>query len=390
VQSFYLDHAATTPLRAEVGDAMAPYLSEVFGNPSSTHAWGRRAAAALEEARERSAAAIGARSGEVYFVRGGTESDNLAIWGRVGLAHGAGRAPLIAHSTVEHKAVLESAAAACGPGGEVVVVPVDATGGLDLDALDRALLRSPDLVSVMWVNNEVGTVLPVAEVVRRARAAGVPVHSDAVQAIGKVAVRVGGDAGPDLLTLTGHKIYGPKGTGLLYVRTGVALQPLLHGGGQERGLRPGTQDVAGAWGMTRALELAVAERDSEAPRLQALRDRLEAGLRSRVDGIRVHGAAGERAPHISNLGVPAVDQEALLAGLDLAGVAASSGSACNSGVTRASHVLRALYGPEADGFASVRFSLGRATTEAAIDRVVEITADLMGRLSPTAASGARA
>jgi hypothetical protein len=227
-------------------------------------------------------------------------------------------------------------------------------------------------------------------VVGRARAFGVPVHSDAVQAVGKVPVRVGGDEGPDLLTATGHKIHGPKGTGILYVRRGVALHPLLFGGGQERGLRPGTQDVAGARGMARALELAVSERDEEAPRLYALRDRLEASLLERIEGLVVHGGESERAPHVSNVGVPGVDQDILLAGLDRMGLAVSSGSACNSGVTRASYVLRALYGGGADERATVRLSLGRDVTAADVDRAAEMTADMVARIRERSQSATRA
>ena len=384
LQPLYLDHAATTPLRPEVREAMEPYLSEVFGNPSSVHAWGRKAAVALEEARERAAGALEGRAPELLFVRGGTESDNLAVLGAASVARAEGRTPLIVHSAVEHKAVLEAAAA----GGQTLSIPVDRNGALDLDALDEALTHRPALVSVMWVNNEVGTVLPVEEVTRRARSHGVPVHTDAVQAVGKVPLRLGSDDAPDLVTATGHKIYGPKGTGILYVRGGARLRPVLFGGGQERGLRPGTQDVAGAWGMAVALELAVSERDAEAARLGALREELEARLAAGIDGVVVHGAEGTRAPHIANVGISAVDQEALLAALDLEGIAVSSGSACNSGFTRASHVLRAMYGAEADRRATVRFSLGRGTRASDVARAADATVALVGRLRARAAAAA--
>jgi cysteine desulfurase len=367
---------------------MAPYLEDVFGNPSSAHAWGRRAAAALEEARGRAAAALGARPSEVLFVRGGTESDNLAVQGVLGAARGRGSPPLFVHSAVEHKAVLEAGAAAADAGALTRSVPVDSKGALDLDALDAALQLRPALVSIMWVNNEVGTVLPVTEVARRAHAHDALVHSDAVQAAGKVPVELGSDASPDLVTVTGHKIYGPKGTGILYARRGVSLRPLLFGGGQERGLRPGTEDVAGAWGMAVALELAVGERVAESARLLTLRDELEAALEAGIDGLVVHGAGGTRAPHVSNVGIPGVDQEVLLAALDLEGIAVSSGSACNSGVTRASHVLRALHGSAADGRASVRFSLGRSTTSADVERAAGVTVTLVRRLRSTADAGA--
>ena len=384
MQPLYLDHAATTPLRPEVRAAMEPYLGEVFGNPSSAHAWGRRAAAALEEARGQAAAALGAKPSEVLFVRGGTESDNLAVIGLAGASPAQGGAPVVVHSAIEHKAVIEAAHAAARNGGRVLSLPVSADGALDLDALDGALRQRPCVVSVMWVNNEVGTVLPVAEVARRARAHGAPVHSDAVQAPGKVPVSTVGDGAPDLLTVTGHKIYGPKGTGILWLRQGVSIEPILHGGGQERGVRPGTQDVAGAWGMATALELAVREQPAETARLETLRQMLEAGLVAGIDEMLVHGASGPRAPHVSNVGIPGVDQEALLAALDLEGIAVSSGSACNSGVTRASHVLRAMYGADADRRATVRFSLGRGTTESDVARAVETTVALVRRLRASA------
>lgn len=388
LEPLYLDHAATTPLRAEAREAMEAHLAEGFGNPSSAHAWGRRASAALEEARARAATALGADAAEILFVRGGTESDNLAVLGAAAAARRAGRRARLVRSTVEHKAVIESAAVAAAGGGEVVEIGVGPDGVLDLRALERALEVPAALVSVMWVNNEVGTVLPVDEVVRLARARRVPVHSDAVQAVGKVPVRVGTDVAPDLLTATGHKIGGPRGTGVLYVRRGTAIEPLLHGGGQERGLRPGTEDLAGAWGMAVALELAVREQESEAARLAGLRDTLEAKLSDAVDGLRVHGAGGARAPHVSNVAVPGVDQGMLLAALDLEGVMASSGSACNSGVTRASHVLRAMLGADADGWATVRFSLGRGTRLEDVERASRATAEVVARLRARAAARA--
>lgn len=374
----YLDHAATTPLRPEVREAMAPFLEERFGNPSSRHRWGRQAAAALEDARSVVAGALGAREDEIHFVRGGTESDNLAVWGRTGVARRDGEVPRLAHSAVEHHAVLESAEAVEALGGRRRVLPLDPRGGLDEEALDRALEEDAHLISVMWVNNETGLILPVEEVATRTSERGVVLHSDAVQAVGKVPMRL--DETPvDLLTLTGHKIYGPKGTGLLFVRKGTRLEPLYQGGGQERGLRPGTEDVAGAMGLATALGLAVAERPAEAPRLSDLRTRLEAGLRERIPDLRVHGEGAKLAPHILNVGIPGLEQDALLAGLDMEGLAVSGGSACASGASRASHVLRALVGDAADAAASLRYSLGRGTTADEIDRAVEITARVVER-----------
>jgi cysteine desulfurase len=259
-----------------------------------------------------------------------------------------------------------------------VILPVAADGEVDMSPLDEALPDEAVLASVMWVNNETGIVLPVADVAARTSAAGATLHSDAVQAVGKIPVRVD-EAPVDLLTVTGHKIYGPKGTGLLFVRRGTHLSSLLHGGSQETGLRPGTEDVAGAVGLAEALGLAVAETAAEAERLTALRDALEGRLSAAVDGLRVHGARAPRAPHISSVGIPDVDGQALLAGLDLEGVAASGGSACSSGSTAASHVITALYG-EDDRHAVVRFSLGRSTTESDIERAAAATVVVVERM----------
>lgn len=379
MRDLYLDHAATTPVRPEVRAAMEPYLSEAFGNPSSAHAWGRKAQAALEDARARIAGALGARPREIVFVRGGTESDNLAVLGRARAARLQGREPRIGVSAVEHKAVLEAAEAVAAEGGHLVRIGVDTTGALDEEALDAVLEDGLDVLSVMWVNNEVGTVLPVPAVAERARERGVALHSDAVQAVGKVPVRV--DEVPvDLLTVTGHKIYGPKGAAILFVREGTEMAPTLFGGGQEGGLRPGTSDVAGAVGLAEALVRAVEERETEARRLSGLRDALEKGLRDSIPGLRIHGEAGPRAPHISNVGIPDVEAETLLAAMDMEGVAISGGSACESGTTRPSHVLEAMQGTD-DVFAPLRFSLGRETDRRDVDAAVETTVQVVERLT---------
>lgn len=375
----YLDHAATTPLRPEVRAAMDACLDGVFGNPSSAHRWGREAATALDEARARAAGALGCRPSEILFVRGGTESDNLAVRGRWAAIRGEEPHPLLVHTALEHPAVRETAAALEGEGARREVLPVDRSGTPDLDLLGRLLSRHPAVVSMMWVNNEVGTVLPVPEAAGLCAEVGVALHTDAVQAVGKVPVRV--DEVPvALLTATGHKIGGPRGTGLLFVREGTELLPLLRGGGQERGLRPGTQDVAGAVGMAEALALAVVEQEDEARRLGRLRDDLEAALLERLPGLRVHGAEGVRAPHVLNVGVPGADPAALVRALDLEGVAASSGSACSSGAHRAGPVLEALLGAEAGGAGPLRFSLGRTTTAEDVARAVEATVTVVERL----------
>lgn len=376
----YLDHAATTPVRGEVRAAMAPILDGCFGNPSSLHRWGREAAAALAEARAVCAEALGARFSEIHFVRGGTESDNLAVAGRAGWVRASGGRPTVAVSAVEHRAVLDAAREAIsGDGGAMVVVPVSADGEFDEAVLDDALAQGPAaLASLMWVNNETGMVLPVAQAAERAARTGALVHTDAVQAVGRVPVNVV-ETPVHLLTATGHKIGGPKGTGLLFVREGVGLRPLLHGGGQEGGLRPGTEDVAGAVGLATALRLAVEEQPREAARLLALRQELEGRLAASVPGLRVNAGSAPRAPHISSVAIPGVDGTSLLTALDLAGIAASAGAACSSGGRASSHVMAALYGPDDEG-ATVRFSLGAETAERDVERAAEATASVVGRL----------
>jgi cysteine desulfurase len=361
----YLDYAATTPLRPEAREAMLDVLARRWGNPSSVHRWGREARAALEDARARFAAVIGAAPAEIAFTRGGTEADNLAVAGRARAASG----PL-ACSAIEHKAVLSASKAAADHG--LHVIPVDEHGAVDVDAL-AALVRdqAPSLVSVMWASNEVGAIQPVERIAEICTEAGVAFHSDAVQALGKVPVRV--DRVPvDLLAFSAHKLGGPRGAGVLFVRRGTRLDPLLHGGGQERGLRPGTEDVASAVAFAVAAELAEAEREETMARIGALRDRLEAGLCERIPGLRINAAGAPRLPTISNLSVPGADPEMLLMALDLEGVAASSGSACSSGAVEPSHVLLAMGLPPELAGPSVRFSLGRDTTERDVERVLEV------------------
>jgi cysteine desulfurase len=363
----YLDHAASAPLRPEAREAMLPFLEGRFGNPSSAHRFGREALAALEDARARLARVIGASPAEIVFTRAGTEADALAILGRARMEPGRP----IAVSAIEHKAVLASAHAAEDEAARTIVLPVGGDGVVRLDALDAALAEGPAVVSVMWANNEVGALQPVAEIGARCRAAGVVFHSDAVQALGKVPVRVD-EVEVDLVAFSAHKVGGPKGIGALYVRRGTRLRPLLFGGGQERGLRPGTEDVTGAAGFAAAAGAAEAHREAAMTRIGALRDRLEAGLRERVPGLVVNAVAAPRLPTITNLSVPGADPEALLIALDLEGIAASSGSACSSGAVEPSHVLTAMGIPPEFAGPSVRLSLGWTTTEAEIERVLEV------------------
>lgn len=377
----YLDHAATTPVRPEAHAAMEPFLAERFGNPSSTHGPGRDARGALEEARERVAAVLGAEPDEIVFTGGGTESDNLAILGRWrahrrgGSEGAAAEAGAVVVSAVEHSAVRESAAQAAREGAAVGVVAVDETGRLDLHALDELIEPSCAVVSLMWGNNEVGALQPVDEAAALCRERGVIFHTDAVQAVGHVRVSVR-EVPCDLLSLSAHKFGGPRGIGALFVRRGVQLEPVLHGGGQERGLRAGTSNVAGAVGLAEALERAVAELDAKGPSLRAMRDRLERVLVERLDGIEVHGAGAPRLPHVLSIGIDGVSPDMLLPALDMAGLSVSAGSACQSGSTGPSPVLVAM-GRSHD--AAVRFSLGWTTTMEEVDRAAALFLEVAER-----------
>ena len=302
----------------------------------------------------------------------------MAILGHAEAVRGRGGTPFAVVSAIEHKAVLGAAAEVANRGGRWSTIPVYPDGTLDMEVLDTTLADGASIVSVMTVNNEVGIHLPIEDVAERTRAHEVVFHTDAIQALGKVPVSVQ-DIPIDLLSLTGHKIYGAKGTGVLFVRRGVDITPLIFGGGQERALRPGTEDVAGAVGMSIAVDLAVQEQESEAARLRGLRDLLQSRLENGIDGLRIHGDVATRAPHILNVGIPNVDPEALLAGLDLEGIAASAGSACESGAQTASHVLQALYG-RLEGVAALRFSPGHSTTENDVIRAAEATLTVLERM----------
>src|SRR5439155_583434 len=318
---------------------MLPYLGrEAFGNPSSAHRFGRTARAGLEEAKRTVAECLGVEPSQVIFTSGGTEADNLAIIGSALAARGGGGPFRVAVSAVEHKAVLAAAHAVRHLGGEEILVGVSASGIVEEEALDEVLARGVALVSVMWVNNEVGTVQPIARLAERCRAAGVCFHSDAVQAFGKVPLSLS-DAGCTLLTISGHKIGAAKGVGALIVRDRGAVEAIIHGGGQQYGIRPGTENVPGIVGLGRAVELAAAEQAESATRLGALRDELERRVLGIVPDAVINAWQAERAPHVSNISIPGTDSEALLMHLDLAGVACSSGSACSTGAIEPSHVL---------------------------------------------------
>jgi cysteine desulfurase len=368
----YLDYAATTPVRPEVLEAMLPYLTDrSFGNPSSGHRFGRAARAGVEQARRQIAEALGAEPSQVIFTSGGTEADNLGIVGAALAARERGAEMCAAVSAIEHKAVLAAAHAVTHLGGREVTLAVDQDGLLELEGLDSALAQSPAVVSVMWVNNEVGMIQPVNEIAGRCREAGVVFHTDAVQAVGKVPVSLS-QLPCTLLTISGHKIGAPKGIGALLVRDRKAVEAIIHGGGQQFGLRPGTENVAGAVALGRAVQLAAAEQDEVARRLAALRDELSVRLKTVVPDVVINCERSPRAPHLLSAAFPGTDSEALLMHLDLAGVAVSSGSACSTGAVEPSHVLVAMGVSRDLALGTIRFSLGRETTLEDIERAVEV------------------
>ncbi len=365
----YLDNAATTPVRPEVLEAMLPYLGkEAFGNPSSAHRFGRAARAGIEEAKRAVAEAVSAEPNQVIFTSGGTEADNLAIIGAALASKDRGGPFRVAVAASEHKAALAAAHAVQHLGGEEVILPVSASGRVENGALDKAIERGLAVVSIMWVNNEVGTVQPVRELADRCCDAGVLFHSDAVQAFGKVPVSLR-DVNCTLLTISGHKIGAPKGVGALIVRDRKAVEAIIHGGGQQFGIRPGTENVPGIVGLGIAARLAAEEQHALADRLRALRDELEKRVLAIVPDAVIHGWQGERAPHISNVSIPGTDSEALLMHLDLAGIACSSGSACSTGAVEPSHVLTAMGVPPELGVAALRFSFGKDSGPEDVDAV---------------------
>jgi len=368
-EPIYLDHAATTPVRAEVREAMDPFYGPRFGNPSSTHRWGREARAALDEARERIAQCIGANADEISFTSGGTEGDNLAILGAFRALRSQGKTAAVT-TPIEHKAVLAAVHHVAKEGGIERIVTVDRNGVVDRASYDAAVQSDVAIVSVMWVNNEIGVIQPIAELAAAAKAKGALFHTDGVQSFGKVAVSAR-SIPFDYFALSGHKIGAPKGIGAIYIRRGTPLEPLQYGGSQNRGQRPGTENVAAAVGLARAAELAVAEMDTEMQRLGALRDQLQAALLEKIPDAVVHAKGAPRAPHILNISVPGTDSESLLMALDLSGIACSSGSACQSGNVDPSHVLVAIGSPREVAVAAVRMSLGSLTTPEHIARVAE-------------------
>ena len=383
----YFDHNATTPVEPAVLDAMLPYLSGEFGNASSIHTFGQKARAAVETAREQVAALIGARPQEIVFTSGGTESDNHAIFGIAGgvVAAASGPQKHVITSAIEHEAVLNACQALEKSGVAVTFLPVDHDGRVDPDAVRSAIRPETVLITVMHANNELGTVEPLEEIGCVAADADVHLHTDAVQSAGKIPIDVN-TLRLDLLSLSGHKFYAPKGIGALYIRGGTRLRQLLFGGHHQRGFRPGTENVAGIVGLGKAAEIARKSLADDTARVSALRDRLERGLLQTVTHAHVNGAGAPRTPNTTNITFDGIEGEALVIALDLKGLACSTGAACSSGAVEPSHVLTAIGLPPEEARASLRFSLCRHTTAVEVDfalKIIPAAVDQLRELSPT-------
>ena len=390
----YLDYNATTPVDPQVLDAMLPYFSADFANASSIHTPGQRARAAVETAREQVAALIGAKPQEIVFTSGGTESDNHAIFGVINsrvaqpilAVHSSlPTPPHIITTTIEHEAVLNACQAAEKQGVSVTYLPVDREGRVDPGSVRQAIRPETVLITIMHANNELGTVQPLEEIGLIAKEHKIYFHTDAVQSAGKIPIDVNA-LNVDLLSLSGHKLYAPKGVGALYVRSGTRLRQLLYGGHHQRGFRPGTENVAGIVGLGKAAEIARNSLLSGAQRVSALRDQLERGLLDHVPQIRVNGGHAPRTPNTTNIQFAGIDGEALVIALDLKGLACSVGAACSSGAVEPSHVLTAIGLSQEEAKSSLRFSLGRHTTKSEIDFALEVipaTVAKLRALSPT-------
>ena len=379
----YLDNNATTAVDPAVLDVMLPYFSADFGNASSIHTFGQRARAAVETARDQVAALLNARSQEIVFTSGGTESDNHAIFGIVAASSAPGKHAIT--TTIEHEAVLNTCQALEKQGVAITYLRVSRDGLIDLDELRKAIRPETLLITVMHANNELGTVQPLEEIGRIAAEADVYFHTDAVQAVGKIPVDVKA-LQLDLLSLSGHKLYAPKGIGALYIQSGARLRQFLFGGHHQRGFRPGTENVPGIIGLGKAAELARLSLEQDGSRIAALRNKLERGLLARIPDSHANAFSAPRTPNTSNITFPGIEGEALIISLDLKGLACSTGAACSSGAVEPSHVLTAIGLTAAEARASIRFSLGRHTTEAEIGAALEIvpaSVSQLRKLSPT-------
>ncbi|HEX9897099.1 MAG TPA: cysteine desulfurase NifS [Dehalococcoidales bacterium] len=373
----YLDYAATTPTHPEVIEAMLPFFSEVWGNPSSIHACGQEARSAVEEAREKVAGLIGAQNDEIFFTSGGTEADNWALKGITSANRSRGNHIITSRS--EHHAILETCEHLEKQGFSVTFLPVDRYGMVDPDDVKKAITSKTILISIMHANNEVGSIQPIAEIGKIAKAAGIYFHSDAVQTIGHIPVDVN-KLRVDMLSISAHKLYGPKGIGALFIRAGTRIESLLQGGGQEKKARAGTENVPGIVGFARAVELAQEEMDEEARRISKLRDTLVKNILEKIDHTRLNGHPTKRLPNNANVSLEFVEGEAVCLNLDLAGICAATGSACTSESMEASHVLLAMgLGPEL-ARSSLRFSFGKWSTEEDVDYVLEKLPAIVSRL----------
>ncbi len=389
MKRIYLDHNATTPVEPSVLEAMLPYFSGDFGNASSIHTFGQRARAAVETAREQVAALLNARPQEIVFTSGGTESDNHAIFGVFASAARAATSstaiPHIITSSIEHEAVLNTCQALEKQGVSLTYLPVDRAGLIDPEAVREAIRHETMLITLMHANNELGTVQPLKEIGRIAAEADVCFHTDAVQSVGKIPVDVK-ELQLDLLSLSGHKLYAPKGVGALFIKGGTRLRQFLYGGHHQRGFRPGTENVPGIVGLGKAAELARLSLQSDAARIAALRHRLEQGLLARVPDTQANAARAPRTPNTCNVTFSGIEGEALIIALDLKGLACSTGAACSSGAVEPSHVLTAIGLSAPEARATIRFSLGRHTAESEIDAALEIVPAAVAQLrqlSPT-------
>lgn len=377
MKRIYLDHAATTPTHPEVVQAMLPYFTEAFGNPSSIYSYGQEAKGAIEEARTKVAEFIGARSEEIIFTSGGTEADNFALKGIAYANEHKGNH--IITTAIEHHAVIEACKFLERRGFRITYLPVDKYGLVDPDDVKRAITDKTILISVMHASNEVGTIEPIGEIGKIAKEADIYFHSDAVQTVGHIPVNVD-ELKVDLLSISGHKFYGPKGVGALYVRKGTRLVPFVHGGGQERRRRAGTENVPAIVGLGKAAELAGQGMGKEAERLAYLRDKLIKGLREKIDHTRLNGHPTRRLPNNVNISVDFVEGESMLLNLDLEGICASTGSACSSSSLEPSHVLLALGLSPEQAHGSLRFTLGRENTETDVERVLEVLPGIVSKL----------
>lgn len=377
MKRIYMDHSATTPVDSQVVDAMLPYFSEKFGNSSSLHSFGQEAAEALSTARQKIADSIGSQVHEILFTSGGTESDNIAILGLVGKC-ASGKSHIIT-SVIEHPAVLNTCAHLENIGHEVTYISVDNEGIIDLGELESSIKENTILISVMHANNEIGSIQPIKEISKIAKDNGIYFHTDAVQSIGKIPVNVG-ELGVDLLSISSHKIHGPKGVGVLYVKDGTPISSLMFGGGHERGLRPGTENISGIVGLATAVDLAMQRYEVDCKHLLDLRDTLIEKVFASIDDVRLNGHATKRLPNNVNLSFKSVEGESLLMMLDLKGIAVSTGSACSSKSLNVSHVLSSI-GLSVDYIhGSLRISLGRGNSMEDIDYLVSSLQEIVSRL----------